>query len=116
MADLVLNVLALTTSGSGALLLQLHVRQRDQLVPALLPRLLVALLHRLVPALILRHALARLPRLVPALLSRLVPTLAKLVALLHEDGGALLLHHCLAELFNGSRAFSHRGRDANSLG
>ncbi len=100
MADLVLNVLALTTSGSGALLLQLHVRQRDRLVPALL----------------LRHALARLPRLVPALLSRLVPTLAKLVALLHQDGGALFLHHCIAELFKGGRTFSHRGRDANPLG
>jgi len=99
-ADLVLNMLALTTRGGEALLLHLHIGEGDQLVPALLPRLLVALLHRLVPALLLR----------------LVPALAELVALLHEDGGALLLHHGLAELFEGSRAFSDHGRDADLLG
>jgi hypothetical protein len=115
-ADLVLNSLALTPRGSETLLLHLHLSECDRLVPALLPRLLVALLHRLVPALLLRHALARLPRLVPALLPRLVPALPELIALLHEAGGALLLHHALAELFEGSRAFSHHGRDADLLG
>ncbi len=115
-ADLVLNMLALTTRGGEALLLHLHIGEGDQLVPALLPRLLVALLHRLVPALLLRHSLAHLPRLVPALLLRLVPALPELVALLHEDSGALLLHHGLAELFEGSRAFSDHGRDADLLG
>ncbi len=109
-------MLALATRGGEALLLHLHLSESDQLVPALLPRLLVALLRRLVPALLMRHALAHLPRLVPALLPRLVPALAELVALLHEAGGALPLHHGLADLFEGSRAFSYYGRDADLLG
>ncbi len=116
MADLVLNMLALTPRGGETLLLHLHLSESDRLVPALLPRLLAALRHRLVPALLLRHAFARLHRLVPALLPRLVPALPELVALLHEDGGALLLHHGLADLFEGSRAFSDHRRDANLLG
>ena len=111
MADLTVNLLALATGRGEALLLADDIRDGEGLVPALLPRLVLALLTGLVPALLLGHGAADLLGLVPTLLTGLVPALALRIADLLGDSGALLLEHGRADLLSCCAALtSHRSK------
>ena len=113
MADLTVNLLTLAPGCGEALLLAHHIGDGERLVPALLPRLILALLAGLVPALLLGHGAAHLPGLVPALLARLIPALAVGVADLLGDGGALLLHNGRADLLHGCAALAPHCAEAD---